>query len=248
MKISVITAAYNSSATIGYAVESFLAQTHSDSELVIIDGGSQDKTLDILAGFRSERIHVWSEPDKGIFDAMNKGLDCFCGEVTGFLNSDDRLHDREVLEDIADALENSDIAFGNIDFVKDHASNHVVRRWRGSAYRRGAFSRGWMPPHPSFYVRRAVVDAVGRFDLHYPVAADYDWMLRAFELNDFRTAFLDRTFVNMQTGGNSTWGLSAYLRGNIESLKARRRHIGAGFVDVALVAKPVRKVMQYVRR
>jgi len=248
VKISVITVCCNSARTLGYTLESFFCQNYPEKELVVIDGASTDETLNIIRSFPQERMIVISEPDRGLYDAMNKGFDRFTGDAIGFLNSDDRFHDNEALFEIARALGDSDIAFGNIDFVADHVSSRVVRKWRGSEYNRGAFRRGWMAPHPSCYARRAVVDAVGFFDLKYQTAADYDWMLRAFELQEFRARFLDRTLVDMQVGGNSTSGISAYIRSNIESLQARRKHLGTGVIDLALFAKPLRKVTQFAVR
>jgi hypothetical protein len=176
---------------------------------------------------------------------MNKGLKLFGGDAVGFLNSDDRFHDKNVLSDLALALEKAAIVFGNVEFVVDHASDHVVRRWRGSPYSIGAFSRGWMPAHPSFYVRRLVASAVGPFHLNYSIAADYEWMLRAFLADEFRSVFLDRSIVRMKTGGTSTSGVGAWIKGNLESLEARRRYLGSGLIDIALVAKPLRKMAQF---
>jgi glycosyltransferase involved in cell wall biosynthesis len=248
VKISVVTTCCDSAKTIGCTLESFFRQDYPEKELVVIDGASADETLSIVRSFPQECMIVISEPDRGIYDAMNKGFEQFTGDAIGFLNSDDRFHDHEALSEIARALDESDLVFGNIDFVEDHVLSRVVRKWRSSEYKRGAFREGWMAPHPTCYSRRAVVDAVGFFDLRYRTAADYDWMLRAFELQDFRTRFLNRTLVNMQTGGNSTSGISAYVRGNIESLQARRKYLGAGLIDLALFAKPLRKMTQFAVR
>jgi glycosyltransferase involved in cell wall biosynthesis len=246
VKISVVTVCYNSAETIGYTLESFFRQDHPEKEILIIDGASTDETLNIIRSFPQENLILVSEPDRGIYDAMNKGLKQFTGDAIGFLNSDDRFHDDHVMSRIAAALDHADITFGNIDFISDHVSNRVVRKWRGSPYRRGAFRRGWMPAHPSFYIRRSVALAVGPFNLSYRIAADYDWMLRAFELNEFRSVYLDRALVDMQNGGSSTAGLSAWVRGNLEALKARRQHFGSGFVDRALFLKPLSKATQFL--
>jgi glycosyltransferase involved in cell wall biosynthesis len=245
VKVSVITVCYNAEKTIAFSIESFLRQTHGSKELLIIDGASTDGTMDIVQSFKGDSILTISERDRGLYDAMNKGLARFSGEAVGFLNADDRYHDRNVLSDIAGALEESDIVFGNLDFVADHMTSRVVRRWRGSAFRRGAFKRGWMAAHPTFYVRKAVAAAVGSFNTELRIAADYDYMLRALELHPFRTQFLDRIFVDMMAGGNSTAGLFSYLRGNHESLKARQRWLGSGLIDLALAAKPLRKIGQF---
>src|ERR1700719_1471274 len=131
MKISVVTAAYNSEATIAYTIESFLGQRYRDKEMLVIDGASDDATLKIVESFRSGDIRVFSEKDKGVFDAMNKGLRLFQGEALGFLNSDDTFHDSSVLEEIAAAMQNSDIVYGDLNMVTDHRAKRLVRSWRG---------------------------------------------------------------------------------------------------------------------
>ncbi len=244
MKISVVTVCFNSARTIGHTIESFVRQDHADKELVIVDGGSTDDTLDIIRSFPLDDMRISSGPDRGIYDAMNKGLARFTGDAVGFLNSDDRFHDDGILATIASGLDKADIVFGDIDFVTDHHSQRVVRRWRSSPYQRGAFGRGWMAPHPSLYVRRRVAEAVGPFDLRYSISADYDWMLRAFELHGFDARLEQRVFTDMMVGGKSTGGLGAYVKANLESLQSRRKWLGAGPIDLALFAKPLGKVSQ----
>jgi glycosyltransferase involved in cell wall biosynthesis len=248
MKISVVTVCRNSARTIRHTLESFFAQTHADKELVVVDGASTDETLSIVASFGGGNVVVISERDRGIYDAMNKGLAAFSGDAVGFLNSDDRFKDGGTLARIAGGLEDADIVFGNLDFVEDHEKAKVIRRWRGAPFRPGAFARGWMPAHPTFYARRAVVDAVGWFDLAFPIAADYDYMLRALELNHFRSKFLDVPLIDMMVGGASTAGIRSYLNGNLQSLRSRQTWLRSGFVDAALVAKPLRKLTQFLAR
>jgi len=179
-----------------------------------------------------------------MYDAANKGLAAFTGDAIGFLNADDKFADDHALASIADGLGDADIVFGNLDFVSDHQSGAVVRRWRGSSFWPGAFKRGWMPAHPTFYVRRSVVDRLAGFDTRYRIAADYDFMLRTLELQDFRSAFVDKVLVHMMHGGESTSGLGAHLKHNFEALKSRRQWLGAGLVDYSLFAKPLRKLPQ----
>ena len=245
MKISVVTVAYNSGSTIAYTLASYLEQGHRDSELVLVDGGSDDDTVAIARQFDDPRIRIISEPDKGIYDAMNKGLGLYSGNAIGFLNSDDRFHDSNALSAIAEGLAGADIVYGDLDVVRDHDGGGQLRRWRTSDYRPGSFGRGWMAAHPTFYIRRKVVEAVGRFDESLKIAADYDFMLRCFETRGLSTRRIDRILVDMMAGGASQGDLSAYLRGNLESLRSRRNRLGAGPVDFALFAKPLRKVVQW---
>ena len=244
MKISVITVCLNSAATIGRTLESFFGQTHPEKELMIVDGASTDDTLKIVQSFPSAGVRIISEPDNGLYEAANKGLAVFSGDAVGLLNSDDRFADEHVLSAISSALADADVVFGNLDFVADHDSSRIVRRWRGTPYAKGAMRRGWMPAHPTFYTRRGVVDAVGFFDVRYRIAADYDFMLRALEVHAFRTAFVDKVLINMKHGGRSTTGPKAYFQHNYEALQSRRRWLGAGLVDQATFAKPARKLGQ----
>ncbi|MFO0991216.1 MAG: glycosyltransferase family 2 protein [Hyphomicrobiales bacterium] len=248
MKISVITVCYNAERTIGTTIESFLAQSYPDKELIVVDGASRDGTVQLVESFASPQIAVHSEPDRGLYDAMNKGLTLYHGDAVGFLNADDCFSSDTSLTRIAEGLADCDMVSGDLDFVRDHASGDIVRRWRGTAHRRSAFRRGWMAAHPTFYVRRRVVDAVGRFDLTYRIAADYDYMLRAYELHGFKSRHIDEVLVHMQAGGASTAGLGAYLGSNMEALRSRQRWLGSGIVDYALVAKPMRKLHQFFVR
>lgn len=247
MKISVLTACRNAAATIGYTLDSFFAQTYPHRELVVVDGASTDATLDIVRSYPQEKIRLVSAPDGGMYDALNKALRLYSGDAFGVLNADDAYHDETALSRVAAALAGADIVHGHLDFVKDHASKTVTRRWRATPRPAGGFRTGWMPAHPTFYVRRAVAERVGSFDLSLTTAADYDWMLRAVELTGCSMALVDHVLVDMMQGGRSTSGLSAHIRHNLEARRSRRRWLQAGPVDFALLAKPVRKIGQIVR-
>jgi glycosyltransferase len=244
MKISVITASYNSETTIGFTAESFLAQNHADKELLVVDGASTDATLKIVESFGSDAIRVISEKDKGVYDAMNKGFRLFRGDVVGFLNSDDTFHDSNALGDIAAAMEDTDIVYGDLDMVTDHRTKRLVRSWRGGIFRRYSFQLGWVPPHPTFYMRREVVQKVGDYDLSYVTTADYDYMLRALALNNFRVRYIPRTIADFQMGGISTRGWRVSARGNLECLRSRRVHLHAPVIDAAFFLRFVRRVLQ----
>ena len=244
MKLSVVTVCFNSERTIGDAIRSFLSQTYNDKELVVVDGKSNDRTLQIIATFASPEIRVVSEKDSGIYDAMNKGLRLFSGDAVGFLNSDDTFHDDKALERIAIGLANAEAVHGGIEMVTDHLTKRPVRTWTGEAFQRGSFRRGWMPPHPTFYIRRRLAEKTGSFDLRYSIAADYDFMLRALELHATRTQYIPGALIDFTVGGISSGNLWKVLRGNVESLRSRREHLGAPLVDLAFFTKPLRKVSQ----
>jgi glycosyltransferase len=244
MKISVVTASYNSEATIGFTIESFLKQTHPDKEMLVIDGASIDATMKIVESFGSDTIRVFSETDKGVYDAMNKGLHLFQGDAIGFLNSDDTFHDTSTLGDIAAALQVSDIVYGDLNMVTDHRTKGLVRSWRGGTFGRYSFQLGWVPPHPTFYMRREVAEKVGDYDLSYITTADYDYMLRALALNRFRVRYIPHVLADFQMGGISTRGWRVTLRGNLECLRSRRVHLNAPPMDAAFFLRFLRRIFQ----
>lgn len=247
MRVSVLTVCHNAGRTIAHTLDSFFAQDYRDKELVIVDGASNDDTLDIVAGYPQSQITLVSEPDTGMYDALNKALRISTGEAVGVLNADDTYHDQTVLSRICDRLASADIVHGHLNFVTDHDRKHCVRHWRARPRPDGGFRTGWMPAHPTFYVRRHVAEKVGSFDLSLATSADYDWMLRAVELHDYRLGLLDHVLVDMMQGGRSTSGLRSYLKHNMEALRSRRKWLGAGIVDYALIAKPASKITQFVR-
>lgn len=247
MRISVVTASYNSEATIGFTIKSFLRQKHPDREMIVIDGASRDATLKIVESFASPAIRIFSEQDNGVYDAMNKGFRLFTGDAIGFLNSDDTFHDGDVLGNIAAGLDHADIVYGDLNMVKDHHTKRIARVWRGGVLRKYAFQLGWVPPHPTFYIRREVAQMVGDYDLSYITTADYDYMLRAIALNQYRVKYLPRVLVDFQIGGISTRGLGVSIRGNLECLRSRREHLNAPIIDAAFFLRFARRIFQ-IRR
>lgn len=247
MKISVLTVARNSAATIRYTLDSFFSQDHADKELVIIDGASTDATLSIVRRYPQDQIRFLSEPDKGMYDALNKGLRLYSGDAVGVLNSDDTYRDQTVLSRIAESLQNADVVHGHLDFVASHETKTAVRRWRAEPRPAAGFRSGWMPAHPTFYVKRDVAEKVGAFDLSLKTAADYDWMLRTIDIHGYQPALIDHVMIDMLRGGRSTASLAAHFRHNWEALRARRRWLGSGLIDYTLIAKPARKLGQFAR-
>ncbi|MEF2553995.1 glycosyltransferase family 2 protein [Aurantimonas sp. A2-1-M11] len=245
MKISVLTPAWNSVTTIRHTLDSFLTQDHAEKEMIVIDGASTDGTVDVVSEYREDGIRLVSEPDRGMYDALNKGLALYRGDAVGVLNSDDTYHGAHALSRIAEALERIEIVHGHLDFVTDHVSKLIRRGWRATSQPTTGFRTGWMPAHPTFYVSRSVVDAVGPFDLRLKTASDYDWMLRAVEVHGFRTSVVDAVLVDMMHGGKSTVSLRSHIEHNLEALSSRRRWLRTMFIDYAFFAKPLRKIGQF---
>ena len=226
MKISIITVTFNSEKTLRYTIESVLNQNYDDIEYLIIDGGSTDSTLDIIKCYEPKfegKLHYISEPDKGIYDAMNKGILMATGNVVGFLNSDDLFIDKKVAEDIVSAFDtNTDAIYANLYFVQSTDVNQIVRIWKGSPY--VSFKYGWCPAHATFYVRREIYQQYGGFDLSFDVSADFELMLRLIEKVHIRTKYLDRYMIRMRMGGESTGNIKNILKGNKNIYKAFCKH------------------------
>lgn len=247
IRISVITAVFNNHATVGAALDSVLSQSHPRVEMIVIDGLSTDGTRDVMESYL-ERLDVYvSEPDDGIYHALNKGIELATGDVVGFLHSDDVLADSQVLARVAEAFNDASVeaVYGDLVYVKKDDMTRVVRRWIAGPYNKGLLRRGWMPPHPTFFARREVYQRLGGFDLGLSIAADYDCMLR-FLCAEVKLAYIAQVQVRMRTGGASNRSLRNIVRKSIEDYTALRRNRVGGIA--ALFWKNTSKVPQFFRR
>ena len=228
MKISIITATYNSGKTLRDTIESVLRQSYTDYEYIVKDGGSKDDTLEIVKAYApkfGDKIKAISEPDQGIYDAMNKGIQMATGDVIGILNSDDFYTSANALQVIADTFANNDIdaTYGDIHFVNDDDLSKCVRYYSSAIFRRSFMRFGLMPAHPSFYCKKAVYEKYGSFDTSYKVAADFENLLRIIYVGNIKTKYIPKDFVTMRTGGASTAGLSSrtqIMKDHLRALKA----------------------------
>jgi len=249
MKISIVTASYNSAATIADTLRSVAVQTHRNFEHIVMDGGSKDDTFGIVQAHSGPELRWVSERDRGIYDAMNKGLAMASGEVVGFLNSDDMYADPQVLERIASAFgdPNVDIVYGDIVFVSQLDTTRVVRLWTSRPYTPGLCASGWMPPHPSLYVRRSVYEKHGGYDLAFPAAADFEMALRLLDKASLTSAYIPHVQVRMRMGGQSTRSIRNIIAGSREVSRACRKHGLPGGVGFA-VKRLLAKVPQFLQR
>ncbi|MBI5925017.1 MAG: glycosyltransferase [Aquabacterium sp.] len=245
MKFSIITAVYNRAALIGGALDSVRTQQGARVQQVIIDGGSTDGTLDVIRTRMTEDVVLVSEPDEGIYDALNKGLRLADGDVVGFMHSDDFFADEHVLSDVLHAFETRgvDAVYGDLEYVARENSSQVIRRWRAGPYSRTALARGWMPPHPTLFVRRAVITRWGGFDPAFRISGDYDAVLRYFARGEIRVAYLPRVLVKMRMGGESNKSIRRILTKSQEDYVALRRNQVGGMG--ALIWKNLSKVGQF---
>ncbi len=244
--ISVITVSFNSRQTIADTIESVAAQTHPRIEHIVVDGASTDGTLEVLHRFRGRLSKVVSESDEGIYAAMNKGLAMATGEIVGTLNSDDVYVDENVLGMVAEVFQDDavDVCYGDIFYVDKADLNRIVRHWKSEPYRAGLFEQGWMPPHPSFFIRRRLLARVGQFDESYRFAADFDFMLRALHVEQLRSTYLPRELVKMRVGGETNDNVMNVLKANIEAYRSCRKH-GLGVSPLFIAKKILRKLPQY---
>ena len=224
--ISLITASYNSGSTIGDTLRSIEQQSYSDVEAIFIDGNSSDDTVKQIHNSEITRKKIISEPDGGIYDAMNKGISRAKGDIIGFLNSDDFYPDKDVLRDVAYLFEDPaiDACYGDLCYVRKANKQKIVRRWKSDPYREGLFSRGWVPPHPTFYARREVYEKYGGFDLNFKIAADYELLLRMIAVHRVNAVYLPRVMVHMRYGGETNKSLSNIYKQNLEILQALKKH------------------------
>ena len=219
MKVSIITATYNSVSFIEDCLVSVAEQSHDNLEHVLIDGSSSDSTLEVIQNYRSEFTKVVSEPDDGIYDALNKGISHATGEVICFLHSDDVFFSKDVLKNIVsifEADESVSAVYGDLVYVHHSTPDRVVRTWRSSSFSPNLLKQGWMPPHPTLYVRRECYERIGGFDTRYRIAADYFCILQLFSQPNFKAVYLPEVMIKMRLGGASNRSLGAILRKSIE--------------------------------
>jgi len=248
LHISVITAVFNRAATLGDSLRSVHSQRWPDVEHIVIDGGSTDGGLAILDQHKSRIARIVSEPDGGLYDALNKGIRHASGDVIGFMHADDEFATPHALAHVAAAFEDPDVGavYGDLVYVKKNDVSRVVRYWRAGQYQRTQLTQGWMPPHPTFYVRREVYSRFGGFDTRYRIAADYENMLRILWRGRIKAAYIPEVLVRMRVGGMSNMSIFNMLHKSREDYAAMREN-GIGGLQ-ALLLKNVTKLPQFVTR
>ena len=226
MKISIITATYNSEAHIADCVRSVNSQTYDNIEHIIIDGASKDNTVKIIEETPNRVAKIVSEPDKGIYDAMNKGISLSTGDVIGILNSDDFFTSDEVIETVVDTFKNNDIdaLYGDVHFVNPDDLTKSVRYYSSSIFKPWLFRFGFMPAHPSFYMKRECYEKYGLYALDYKIASDYDLLIRYLYKEKINYKYLKKDFVTMRTGGVSTENFNSRVTLNREIVRACKKY------------------------
>ena len=248
MKISIITSVYNNKETIAEAIESVLAQTYDNIEYIVVDGASTDGTVDVIKKYADKITTFVSEPDKGIYDGLNKGVALATGDVVGFLHSDDLFEDEHVVAKIAETfkVDEVDSIYGDLIYVSKEDTSKVVRYWKSGAYSLKKLENGWMPPHPTFYVKRKVYEAYGAFDTSFKIAADYDSILRFLGREGITTRYIPEILVKMRVGGESNKSLKNLVLKTKEDIRAIENNNVRPLR--CLIFKNLSKIPQFFRR
>ncbi|WP_282069427.1 glycosyltransferase family 2 protein [Olleya namhaensis] len=251
MKISIITATYNSGATISSCMASVLQQTYPNIEYVIIDGQSKDNTLEVVQALKTKHpqanIVVQSEADKGIYDALNKGVALASGDVIGFVHSDDVLATTNTIKNIVAGLSYPNVSgvYGDLQYVTKEDTDKVVRHWQSQDFKPSFLKKGWMPAHPTLYLKREVYAKHGGFNLDYKIAADYDFILRVFKDKNYTFKYLPEVIMKMRTGGASNRSLKNIIIKSKEDYKAVTSNNVGGLWSIFY--KNVSKVNQFFK-
>ncbi len=246
MKVSIITTCYNACDTIADAIRSVNEQSYNNIEHIIVDGASTDGTIDIIERSSSCARKIVSEPDKGIYDALNKGIDIATGTIIGILHADDIFYNERIIESIVDAFANGiDAIYGDLQYIKKDAYGIVVRHWKAGTYVVRKWRWGWMPPHPTFFCKKECFDTFGKYDLTFWGSADYELMLRFMYKHNIAVSYLPQVMTKMRVGGQSNMSFKNRLRANQEDRRAWRvNHLRGGFF--ASLCKPLRKIWQWI--
>jgi glycosyltransferase len=231
MKVSIITAVFNNKVSIAQCIDSIISQTYSNIELIIIDGGSNDGTLEILSKYKDKINTLLSESDRGIYDALNKGVTLATGDIIGFLHSDDTFHNADVLKNIVESFANNKVdgVYGNLLYIDKKDPEKIIRNWQSKQYNRTLLRQGWMPPHPTLFLKREVYNEIGLFNLTYKISADYDFMVRVLNSEKYNIKFMPIYITCMKVGGASNKSLKNIIRKSSEDYKIMHSNRIGGF-------------------
>lgn len=246
MKVSIITVTLNSGDHLEECIQSVVSQDHHDIEYIVVDGKSSDGTLYIIQKYQDQIKHFLTETDRGMYDAINKGISMATGDIIGILNSDDILASSDVISAIVKAFEEqqTDTLYGDLEYVETDNTNTIYRVWKGKPYKRSRFTTGWMPAHPTFYVKRSLIEKYGGYENHYYSAADYEFMARYLFRHRLSSYYLPKLIVKMRRGGQSNNNLKKRLRANRRDYLAMKRN-KIPFPFLVSILKPLSKLHQY---
>ena len=248
MKVSIITVVYNNKHTITEAINSVLKQSYNNIEYIIIDGSSNDGTIDII-DFYKDKISVFiSEPDNGIYDAMNKGISLATGDIIGILNSDDIYYNEDVINNVVNEFKKDsdlDIVYGDLVYVDKYDTSKIIRKWVSCSYYNEFFENAHVPPHPSLFLKKFIYSNSGLFNLKYKLAADYEFMLRIFKKFNYKSKYLNSVFVKMRLGGATNKSFKNIFKGNLEIIQSWKDNLIK--MPIMLIPKRVvNRLLQFI--
>ncbi len=249
MRVTIITAVINNKIYIEDCIKSLLNQTHRNIEYIIIDGGSADGTIEIIKKYENKVTKWISEPDKGIYDALNKGIRLAQGEIIGFLHADDVYASDKVIEKVADIFTkyNVDSCYGDLFYVDKNNPEKIIRYWKSNPYKEGLFRKGWMPPHPTFFVKRKIYEKYGSFNTDFKIAADYELMLRFLGKYKISTYYIPEVLIKMRIGGASNRSLRNLIIKTTEDYRAWKvNSLNKSLYTIPL--KNLSKIPQFFKR
>jgi len=248
MKVSIITATYNAAKTLQSTIDSIAEQSYRNIEYIVIDGDSKDNTKQIIADNKRYISQHISEPDKGIYDALNKGLNKATGDIIGFLHADDIFKSEDTIQAIVSLFENtkSDGVYGDLEYVATDNTNKVIRYWKSKAFKYKMLKAGWMPAHPTLFLRKEVYKTYGNFDTRFKIAADYDFILRVFKNKTLNFSYLPNVITKMRLGGASNKSLTNIITKSREDIQALRNNKIGGFHTI--IWKNLSKLPQFIKR
>lgn len=247
MKVSIITVCHNSESTIESAIQSVLRQDYESIEYIILDGKSTDNTLSVIEKYRNRISKFISEKDEGMYFAINKGLAMASGDIVGILNSDDFYPYEKIITTVAQEFKtkNTDSVYGDVQYVLKDDTEKIFRHWKSRSCNEKLFLRGWMPPHPSFFVKRKCYEKFGTFNTRFTISADYELMLRFLYKQKISSSYIPQVLVKMRTGGISNVTLKSRIKANREDRLAWKVN-GLKPASFTLILKPLSKLRQWV--
>ena len=248
MKISIITSVWDNKETIKDAIDSVLSQTYKNIEYIVVDGASSDGTIEIVQRYRDKITKFVSEKDSGIYDGLNRGISLATGDVVAFLHSDDIYANHTIIKEIAQQFESDeslDGIYGDLVYTPKSDTNKVLRYWKSKNFDSTLLAKGWMPAHPTLFLKKEVYDKYGKFDLDFKIAADYDFMLRVLK-NGINVKYLPKVLYKMRVGGESNKSIKNIMLKSKEDLKAlKKNNVGGIFT---LIIKNLSKIKQFMNK
>lgn len=249
IKVSIITAVFNEVGLIEQCINSVLGQSYGNIEYIIVDGGSADGTVEVIRKYENKISNWISKPDKGLYFALNEGLQMATGEIVGFLHADDVYANNKIIETVISQMikYNVDACYGDLLYVDRYDAEKIVRYWESSAYVGGLFKSGWMPPHPTLFIKRDIYNRYGSFNTDFRIAADYELMLRFFEKSKISSHYIPEVLIKMRVGGVSNRNLKNIFRKTSEDYKAWKVNnlCGGGYT---ILRKNISKIPQFFVR